>query len=127
MKTRGKAINGLATLVDLTPIVILNETNKSGILRLLGFTANHGSLRIKIEIDGEIYFNGIQQYLLSSSNTTVPLGMSIYATGNTSPTMDAYRRIFNIPFANSIKITLYHGATPLTTNVYYGAEYAIDV
>ena len=127
MQTRGKAINGMAALVNLTPIVILNETNKSGLLRILGFQALHQVVMVKIEVDGEIYFNGTQQNLMQSTNVSVPLGMAIYISNNSTPQIDAYRKIFNIPFTNSLKITLVHNQTTTSTNVYYGAEYAIDV
>ncbi|MEK4247583.1 hypothetical protein MKZ20_20105 [Psychrobacillus sp. FSL K6-2684] len=127
MQTRGKSINGMATLVNLTPIVILNETSKSGMLRLLGFQNLNPFVMVKIEVDGEIYFYGSQVNLMQSTNSSVPLGMAIYISNNSTPQVDPYRKIFNIPFTNSLKITLVHNPTTPQTNVYYGAEYAIDV
>lgn len=116
------------------PIVVMNEVGKPGMLRILGansFNADN-TTNIKIELDGVVLFNDFinKIYSLNDQQTGwLRFGMPIISEGSTTfPTnIERTRRLFNLPFNDSIKITITNNNTVIIGRCSVNAEYVLDI
>lgn len=130
MALSGRRILGKNTALSVNvPLVILNESGQSGMLRIIRVIENaggtHGGLLIKIEIDGVVYANSAPGDLIDSNDSgDFPMGLAIQK--GTATGFDMSARLVNIPFNNSAKITLTNTVAGSTAaNVSYSVEYVL--
>jgi len=126
MALSGRMFHGKVPLMATgTSIVALNEVGKSGMLRIANVMSNTGSdlLEVKLEVDGVVIYNGSYQGLFGS-NGYHSHGVGI-AAANTNGVAQ-WGKILNLPFINSIKITITQNYTS-AIDVYYSGDYVLDI
>lgn len=117
--------------------VFLNITNKKGQIRTLGFMDISGGtvtgdrlIRVKIEVDGQIFADDISQRLFSTNSNGHGVGLPINLSpqGGTSgnPSFES-QRLVKIPFNSSFKVTVINaGTTTSGLDIRCKSDYVID-
>lgn len=128
MGLSGRMINGnVPTLAVGASLVLMSETGKAGMLRILGVTATGtGVTRLKIEVDGVTIYDKDAYYFFVVTASYPTQGMPISSHTGSALTLDANRRLLNLPFNNSLKVTITNIYTQ-ASNIWYSADYTIDV
>lgn len=106
-------------------IVVLNEVGKSGMLRVANVMSNTGTdlLEVKLEVDGVVIYTGsFVNVFGTASYYSHGVGL---ASSNTNGVAQ-WGKILNLPFTNSIKITVTQNHTNAIP-VYYSGDYVLDI
>ena len=134
-KLSGRMIhNQIDNMAVGAQVVILNEQGKAGMLQSLGVIEGTGGPPIiKIEVDNVTVFQGPNVELLhgkvfNGATAMLNHGMPVLISGSTSTSTSVMnrQRFFNLPFTNSLKITIINNAASVVT-VFCVADYVIEV
>lgn len=131
MATSGRMLSGnIVSMAVGASLVILDEAGKPGMLRILGLTPGYGNqnyMKIKIELDGVTIYDKDAYNFFSPSSGIPTMGQTMNIGSGSAITIDPVRRMLNIPFTKSLKITITNTFTSPHTQVWYAADYVIDV
>lgn len=126
MALSGRMFHGkVPQMATGSSVVALNESGKSGMLRIANVMSNTGNdlLTVKLEIDGVVIYNDSYQFLTLTSGY---YSHGVGVPGANTNGIAQYGKVFNIPFINSVKITVnqnYQSAI----DVYYSGDYVLDI
>ncbi|WP_342577668.1 hypothetical protein [Psychrobacillus sp. FSL K6-2843] len=129
MGVSARRVFGATTFNNSPPLVAVIESGKSGMLRIARVDTNLSTLGVKIEIDGVIYANASFIDLFNNQSQGAArqvFGMPINYAPTNVLNVDNAARLLNIPFNDSLKITLNAG-TNTNINCSYSFEYVVDI